>query len=1828
MRIALAFSVVVVLPMTACLAPTNPFDPELPSDLQAPAQVSGSVVDASGTALDGARVTLTEQDGSVVEQAVTAGAFSFTDVTPGSIVVEVTHPAFFIKAVPFFLFAGDKRDVVIEMTALPLGGDQVGHAAGTILLEAELARDEAVRDHSGASIEVEGADVVETTSKDGSYDLFLLPGTYNLIVSARGHLTQRIDGVEVVVGNVVDVPALTLPINPGSVSGVVTLEDVTPGVETHGDVVVSAAGVSVTTSDDDAFTLTNLPSGAVQIRYSRADYVTETQTVIVEAGAEVQAEPVTLRRVSRSVTGTVTLVGGADNAGALVTLSGNGVSLAATSAADGSFTISNVPTGTYTVEARKDGFTNDDAIVEVTAAGTIAPVVLTLIAQIGDFEINNGAQFTNDPLVTIEIESDTAATMRVSEDPDFSDAFTPVAFDPQFDFTLSSGDGVKTIFVELIDANGVPSGPFTATITLDETPPVILDAAINGGAQFSNNTDGLVTLTITATDVTSGVDTMQISLDDAVFDEAPQQFVNAVVVPLLPNEDRLHTIFVSLTDRAGNAVDAADVVSRSITLDRVEPVVGSLVIEDAQTQRTDFARSSAVTLSINTASTDVASMMVSTDPLFPVEVLEPFAARRAFFLEPGEGTKTAAVKLVDFAGNESNALADTIDVDSVGPQGAFVLVNAGAAVTNTRTVPLTLFADDIFEVRVSTDGVFDDEGYSTTIPANVTFASGDGTKTVFAQFRDEAGNESLVVTDSIELDETGPVLDADASLTGDTIVISFDGTATGEAFTSSVAVNVSFDVDGADEMAIAVDGDVNTEAFEPFSSVATVLLPSGDCAANNRECKRVCAVFRDVAGNATTEVCDAIGLDTTPPAAPLFVESASVIKTAAFTAHLVEKTEDTFFDHYEVFVSPSGNGFVDATPGTPANGEIPFALTLTAPTSTDPALAAQSNLIRMIAVDEAGNVSPESTLSVIVDPIAPPAPVLAGLPSPINADTVSLNFAVGQNLADDDATFDHYVIETTLLPEPVDSFQRDGIIVTLLPDTINIFDVRAVDRAGNVSGPAVTVDPQCPLDAGVRLPCVREDSRAPSAPTITPSAGVVRARNVEMYLVTPSIDSFTGVNGPVSEALLAYDLRDGSGVGFTAQPAGSGPFNAAVRANRVNQVCLRGRDNARNESDQDCANIEDATRSTVVDTADEPRLIDLSGDFLVYSKGGDVGVLRDLRGHLDDIELSTFALRDNLSMAGDAAFMNISFDTDGGNVALHVVDVDDSNGTILFTPDRFQGFQSSIGSAALNVGGFEVVFAVPGAQANTVRLRRRPAALPLQGAVDVFGADVTLCTNTGPRVSRGVVVWCEEQAGNRVIRRTIPGVAGAQTISRAGAIIPNEINGALTQNPLAAVQPVISEFFIAWAEQTATGARLVMLDDPLDTTPNAIELDVSVDRISDISGAIVALNQRNDTGITNDVAIVNLGTGELAQITDDLPPQDNVVVDGTHVAFQDTAQGETVELVDTSVQRWLSGSLELSFDPATSANATSWIETRGNFLRLLARRIPFDGTPIVEVDAPPAPPIAFAGPSHEDPRHAVGGTVVAYLSNGSAGFDLNVREIVTGAFAVVATNIQGPIAMDPDGDAVVYVDGLDRIVRTGLTINNGAIGLSTTIVEQTNDVVLFVDVDDNLIVWQEGSNNQGDASAGSLRCEDTANGVAQTIDLGGTGGSTLGRGPKVAKRGNVAALAYLEQGVRATVCLLSCVPPPNNCAPRFAAGANVNGSSQQQRVSIARDGTVAYLTDELGGANQVVLFDIDTRRRTFLTNDTFDHDGLSLAEGRAVWADPSLGTFDIWEHTR
>lgn len=1778
-----------------CVGATNPYDPEAPPELQAKATLLGTVT--NGGAPAAARVTLAGGDATVSDDTDEDGRYTL-QVVPGTYALVVTADGADDFARDVILSAGDSRTIDVELTARTDGTGIAGIARKAAVV------DDPAPDHSGIIVEIAGTSLRGVTNASGAYFITTSPGTFTLALSAPDHLNGSITNVAVEAGVVTELAPVTLDVNPGSISGTVTLEPLVPGATTHGGVTVTAGSRSVVTGDDDGFQITGLPAGPIVVRFTRAEYVTQEKLALVTAGALTSVDGVQLVRATGTVTGTVVPGDLADRSGVTVTLSGTAGSFAGTSATTGAFSVVGVPSGVYQLRASRPGFSPTDAgAVEVLPAQTVTIAGdIRLDPLIGDFLINGGAAFTTEPTVTLTLAADGAVQMRLSEDSAFSGVVAQ-AFDASPDFTLSPGDGDKTIYLELIDADGAVTGPFSSSITLDTEAPVPVVVRANGGDDFTNDAAGIVVLELVATDLGSGVSAMQLSVDGTFDTEPFVDYATALAYPIVPNVDGTYSVSARFRDGAGNETDALDALFDSITLDRVAPDVLSVAINDDD----DFAFSPLVSVRID-ASADATAMALSTDDNFPTTVFEALSSPTSFFLAPGEGARTVAVKVRDAAGNISGVGSDTITVDTQAPQAGTILVAGGAAVTNDSTPVIALSAQGATRVRLSLDGAFAADGsdFVSTFPTSAPALGADGIKTVFAQFADDAGNLSAVVADTVELDTVGPVLGASA------VVLN-----AGAAFTSSVSATAAFDVSGASQVAVAVDGAVDTESFQPFATALTVLLPAGDCAPGNDDCITVCARFRDEAGNTTAaDACDAITLDTTTPSAPLIVEDDFVTNDSDVDVHIVSDSPDAFFSHYEVLLDPVSPAFTDATVAVAVGGERLVSLPpLAAPAGgTASADGAEVNIVRLRAVDLAGNVSPESAITVVVDTIAPDAPVLAGAPSVTNADTLSVNFAVGTNTADADATFSHYRVSTSLLPQPFDTIVRDGIVVTLLPESENIISVVAVDEAGNTSGAdSVTV---------------RHDSLAPTAPTISPLFAEARRGPVEIGIVTPSIDSFNDDADPEPEPhdVPIYQMKDGVGESFKASLAGQ-PLFASLRPGRENEVCVRGLDFiGGNVSIEDCALIEETSMRNVTANIDQAGFFDVFGDVLVFDSGGDV-VLRDMRTDDDTLiaqsgtDFGAVRSSDTNSMfvSGDARTATVVYTSPNGRITIARADLSQSPPVI--TRGQFAGTQPYIHKN-------DVVYVAAG------RVRHRSAVVPAVFNAGDLGTDlsgaVTLCPGTGPRAAESVVVWCEDTGTGFNVRRHIVGDAAGSGDLLNDDNVSAVRSGSLLGGGFRVQQPQVADGTIAWVQDDLLGdpvaVYLPLAGDRRAPASGRIVTDIPVDDLRDLArGFIASVNVHE--GLTSDIGTADLVTGVRGLLTNDTSPQDLPAFDGTRLFYADTNVGDLIAAVDVSGLRWVRATSELAFQSVTGKDVTTWIEAVDGQIRLLARKLPIESNPIVAIDAPAPGNVTFFGPAKADAPFQVGGRRVVFSVGTAPPFALHLREIApsgqsTGAVVPLVADAAGPFALDPDGDSLVYVDTVGVVKSIVLPPTLPATLSVTTVALATNtgDPIIMMDLDDGLLVVQRGGNpdrSTGAESTGEVACA----GGGQTGVI-----STNLRGPKVAHINDGSPsvsflFAATVGGDAAHFCTLVCAASPV-CVPEPAS----SGLGTDQSIQVTRDARIAYLNDETG-LMQVAVFDVFARRWGFVTSGDVERGGLSAAERRITWDDPSLGGFAVFELT-
>ena len=101
--------------------------------------------------------------------------------------------------------------------------------------------------------------------------------------------------------------------------------------------------------------------------------------------------------------------------------------------------------------------------------------------------------------------------------------------------------------------------------------------------------------------------------------------------------------------------------------------------------------------------------------------------------------------------------SETFVLDTVAPDGSLIIDN-GAAYATTTSVTLTTSATDatsgVAQMQLSNDGISYDPWESYAGTKSWTLSSGDGLKTVYVKYKDNAGNVSTPYTDTITLDTT------------------------------------------------------------------------------------------------------------------------------------------------------------------------------------------------------------------------------------------------------------------------------------------------------------------------------------------------------------------------------------------------------------------------------------------------------------------------------------------------------------------------------------------------------------------------------------------------------------------------------------------------------------------------------------------------------------------------------------------------------------------------------------------------------------------------------------------------------------------------------------------------------------------------------------------------------------------------------------------------------------------------------------------------------------------------------------------------------------------
>ncbi len=465
--------------------------------------------------------------------------------------------------------------------------------------------------------------------------------------------------------------------------------------------------------------------------------------------------------------------------------------------------------------------------------------------------IDQGEKYTNHPegLVNLTItakENPHQLKMLICNKPNFEGSKERPFTNNINNWHLEAeNDGLKTIYVRLIDEAGNISESANAEIFLDRTPPTINSFSINANSEWATSLK--VTLTSDIDDAfeakySNNSSTLRNIKWEKYNPQRPEW-------TLLPN-DGDKTVFAVFRDHAGNTTN---IVNASIKLDMTPPK-GNLIINGGM--KVTNHPEGLVKLQIE-HDDDVVGMQITNLPKFEnVELIPLEKTIENWRIDDNEeGLKTVFVRLQDKAGNYSKVLTSSIIFDRTPPQNCELIINNNDEYirNDNKKVALSLRAEGANAMLISNkESMEGAEWVPFKTAIGWTLEGPEGIHYVHVKFKDAAGNESNVITKSIKSDFSPPKI----------VNFAIDG---GADYCSDAQGNVSltFNVEDAISMAISNShlNDTSTikNIWEPYQNSKSWQLEGED------GLKIVYGRFMDDAGNVTHEYYDKIILDRIPP---------------------------------------------------------------------------------------------------------------------------------------------------------------------------------------------------------------------------------------------------------------------------------------------------------------------------------------------------------------------------------------------------------------------------------------------------------------------------------------------------------------------------------------------------------------------------------------------------------------------------------------------------------------------------------------------------------------------------------------------------------------------------------------------------------------------------------------------------------------------------------------------------------------------------------------------------------------------------------------------------
>ncbi len=442
--------------------------------------------------------------------------------------------------------------------------------------------------------------------------------------------------------------------------------------------------------------------------------------------------------------------------------------------------------------------------------------------------INKGEKTTNhyDRTVLMKLRAKDAIVMRVSNEPNFKTSRWMAYSELNFKWQLPNEDGDHHVYAQFRDEAGNISPTINSKITLDRSPPIYPSVVINDGEVTTNNKNKDVILTLKAFQAVemriSNIYDLRHSSNWIPFQENYKW--------KLVGGDGLKTVYAQFKDSIGNF---SRIVFDRIGIDRRAPTSGKISIN----HKAQFTTNVNGVVNLDIYVRGATEMMISNDITFKNAKWQPYQHfLYNWYLDGDDGKKTVYIRFRDDSGNETEPTSASIILDRQEPINTKIAINKGAKyITNpNRIVNLDIVAEGATEMLITNSSYLKSKRWEAYKPTKSwVLLDKEGKKTVYAQFRDEAGNTSDITESSIILDTEPPK--------GLHVIIN-----DGKKVTYHTSVNLSILAENADYMRIGRDSNFSGVEWEPYREIKEWELLERD------GLQRVYVSFKDKAENVST----------------------------------------------------------------------------------------------------------------------------------------------------------------------------------------------------------------------------------------------------------------------------------------------------------------------------------------------------------------------------------------------------------------------------------------------------------------------------------------------------------------------------------------------------------------------------------------------------------------------------------------------------------------------------------------------------------------------------------------------------------------------------------------------------------------------------------------------------------------------------------------------------------------------------------------------------------------------------------------------------------------